>query len=215
MLTGDLSGQVWRHHIDGDGVETWRKADDEAAIGALHREQLAPGRLAAEAEVTIAEDAMGTPSLPNHGAHAAPNDLMLGRAENYAHAIAALRAAREAGETPETAATHIHALQAALLTLEAHVAAAGAQNVLTQLHGDGLQPARFALQLAQIEESLRHELGLIRSVADCAAAPVRLPAANRRSAGMSQHAFRRPVTTLKKPRCAWHSAVPPRRRSIA
>ena len=38
VLTCDLSGQVWRHHIDIDGVETWRKTDNEAAIGVVHRE---------------------------------------------------------------------------------------------------------------------------------------------------------------------------------
>jgi len=47
VLTGDLGGQIWRHHIDLDGVESWRKADDEAAIGAVHREHLFPGSLAA------------------------------------------------------------------------------------------------------------------------------------------------------------------------
>ncbi|HTI80108.1 MAG TPA: hypothetical protein VL614_06615 [Acetobacteraceae bacterium] len=46
VLTGDVSGQVWRHHIDVDGVETWRTVDDDAAIGALHRERLFPGSLA-------------------------------------------------------------------------------------------------------------------------------------------------------------------------
>lgn len=47
VLTGDVSGQIWRHHIDVDGVETWRTADDDAAIGAVHRERLFPGTLAA------------------------------------------------------------------------------------------------------------------------------------------------------------------------
>ncbi len=47
VLTGDLSGHIWRHHIDSDGVETWRQAGDEAAIGTVHREQLFPGTLAA------------------------------------------------------------------------------------------------------------------------------------------------------------------------
>jgi hypothetical protein len=48
VLTGDASGQAWRHHIDVDGVETWRKPDNEAAVGALHREKLHPGTLAIE-----------------------------------------------------------------------------------------------------------------------------------------------------------------------
>jgi hypothetical protein len=167
VLTADLSGQVWRHHIDGDGVETWRKADDEAAVGTLHREQLLPGSLAAaDAESILAEDAADTPMLRSHGTHMTSDDSLLSRAEGYVRAMAALRATREdVDETPEAVARHIRALQTALLTLEAHVAAAGAQDMLTQLHNGGLEPAAFAQQLTQIEASLRHELGLIRSVA--------------------------------------------------
>ncbi len=167
VLTGDLSGQVWRHHIDGDGVETWRKADDEAAVGALHREQLLPGSLAAaDAETILAEDAANTPIMQRHRTHTASDDSLLRRADDYVRAMAALRATREVGrETPEAAARHIRALQTALLTLEAHVAAAGAQDLLTQLHGGGLEPAAFAQRLTQLEEWLRRELGLIRSVA--------------------------------------------------
>lgn len=68
VLTSDLSGQIWRHHIDIDGVETWRQAGDEAAIGALHREQLFPGTLA---------DADGTPTE----ADATPSPLSRSRAK--------------------------------------------------------------------------------------------------------------------------------------
>lgn len=46
VLTGDNSGQIWRHHIDVDGVETWRTADNDTAIGAVHRDRLFPGMLA-------------------------------------------------------------------------------------------------------------------------------------------------------------------------
>lgn len=45
-LTGDICGQIWRHHIDVDGVETWRTVDSDTAIGVLHRERLFPGTLA-------------------------------------------------------------------------------------------------------------------------------------------------------------------------
>ena len=48
VLTGDLGGDLWRHHIDADGVETWRRLEKDAAIGPLHRERLFPGTLAAE-----------------------------------------------------------------------------------------------------------------------------------------------------------------------
>jgi hypothetical protein len=56
VLTGDASGQIWQHHIDADGVETWRKVGDDTAIGALHREHLFPGTLAAENGVAIGDE---------------------------------------------------------------------------------------------------------------------------------------------------------------
>lgn len=62
VLTGDLSGQIWRHHIDIDGVETWRQTGDEAAIGAVHREQLFPGTLA-DTDSTPAEAGATPPPL--------------------------------------------------------------------------------------------------------------------------------------------------------
>ena len=43
VLTGDISDQIWRHHIDADGVETWRAADDDTAIRAVHCDRLYPG----------------------------------------------------------------------------------------------------------------------------------------------------------------------------
>jgi hypothetical protein len=48
VLTGDLGGDLWRHHIDLDGVETWRRLEKDAAVGPLHRERLFPGTLASE-----------------------------------------------------------------------------------------------------------------------------------------------------------------------
>ncbi len=41
MLTADPSGHVWRHLIDPDGVEAWRRPADDAAVAVLHRERLA------------------------------------------------------------------------------------------------------------------------------------------------------------------------------
>lgn len=66
VLSGDLSGQIWRHHIDIDGVETWRQAGDDNAIGALLREQLFPGTLA-DADAILAA-AGTTPALPEAAA---------------------------------------------------------------------------------------------------------------------------------------------------
>ncbi len=167
VLTGDLSGQVWRHHIDVDGVETWRKADEEAAVGALHREHLFPGSLAA-ADAGQPDGAEGSPGpLPQpRSARATADDSLLARAEGYVRAMAALREAREAADgVPDAPIAHIRELQAALLTLEAHVAAVAAQDMLERLGEGALQPDAFAHELVQIEAMLRHELALVRLVA--------------------------------------------------
>lgn len=66
VLTGDLSGQTWRHHIDIDGVETWRQTGNEAAIGAVHREQLFPGTLA-DTDGTSAESGAPPPLSQSRG----------------------------------------------------------------------------------------------------------------------------------------------------
>ena len=63
-LTGDVSGQIWCHRIDADGVETWRTAGDETAIGTLHRERLFPGTLAdTDAELGDERGNRARPSL--------------------------------------------------------------------------------------------------------------------------------------------------------
>lgn len=46
-LTGASNGEVWRHAIDPDGVELWRRLEDEAAMAVLHRERLQPGSVVA------------------------------------------------------------------------------------------------------------------------------------------------------------------------
>jgi hypothetical protein len=165
VLTGDPSGQVWRHHIDVDGVETWRKADDEAAVATLHREQLFPGSLAAaDATRHNGDDAADMAMGQALGTHAA-DDSLLTRVESYGRVMAALRASREAGtQSPDTVMQHIRELPAALASLEAYAAAAAAQDMLTLHQAGGIEPAAFAQRLARIEASLRHELGLIRSV---------------------------------------------------
>ena len=166
VLSGDVSGQVWRHHIDGDGVETWRKADDEAAIGALHRNQLYPGTLAAaDGEQTDAIEPTDLSVPPTLGSSPAMKDSLLMRIEGYLRAMATIRATRDAGDqSPREAETQLRALHALLLAMGAHVTASATQNKLTQLRDSAFDPANFAGNLNQIEECLRHELGAIRSV---------------------------------------------------
>lgn len=151
VLTGDLSGQIWRHHVDADGVETWRKADDEAAIGAVHRERLFPGMLAeADAEPTPIVDT--APVLPET-ARITPEGSLLAQAESYVRAMAALHAARNA--TAEAAAVHLSELHSALEMLGAHVAAATVRDVMARFDAD---------MLAGIEPALRQELTLVHCV---------------------------------------------------
>jgi hypothetical protein len=48
VLTGGADGAVWRHHVDIDGIETWRRPDNGSAAAALNGER--PGSGAAPAE---------------------------------------------------------------------------------------------------------------------------------------------------------------------
>jgi len=44
VLTGDADALIWRHHIDTDGVETWRKADGDAVFDAVLSQRQAASR---------------------------------------------------------------------------------------------------------------------------------------------------------------------------
>lgn len=166
VLTGDPSGQVWRHHIDTDGVETWRKADDDAAVGALHRERLFPGTLAAlHAEPDHNQTAAVAPVRWPRNTQPAARDSLLVRAETYVHAMAALRAARDAVSRGASAVEmHLRALHAALLMLEAYVTAAAAQDVLMLVKGGTREAEVLARELEQLDVSLRRELAQNRPV---------------------------------------------------
>jgi hypothetical protein len=166
VLSGDPSGQIWQHHIDPDGVETWRKVSDDAAIGVLHREHLFPGTLAAEQAVAEEIDNRAAPSLsgPDVRRRSAV-DSLLGLAEAYEHAMAALHDAHDAGDEPDAGTRHLRSLHATLLTLDAHVAAAAAEDLLTRREKNALTPGELAHELARIEDRLRDELALTRFVA--------------------------------------------------
>ena len=146
VLTGDLSGQVWRHHIDIDGVETWRKADDEAAVGMLHREHLFPGTLAAADD--IADPGMSpTVAMPSLTGPPRAEQSLLARAQAYVRAINALSALRDSVD----AKPHLREFAAALDALDAHLTAAMLQGV----------PARpDAASVARLQEALQSELAL-------------------------------------------------------
>jgi hypothetical protein len=61
-------------------------------------------------------------------------------------------------------AMHVRELESALVALDAHVAAAATQDMLPRLDSGMLTPQALARELMQIEDRLRHELALIRSV---------------------------------------------------
>jgi hypothetical protein len=152
-LTGDLSGQIWRHHIDVDGVETWRKVDDEAAIGAVHRENLFPGTLV-DADTPPKADQENNGAGPEEKKINSADRSLFAQADAYMRAIAASRAAQEADA--DDANTHLKEMLSALETLGAHVTTNAVRELM----------ARFdAAMLPWIEQSLRQELASIHCVA--------------------------------------------------
>jgi len=167
VISGDESGQIWRHHIDADGVETWRKPDESTAAGLLYRERLSPGTLAAADAVPgprpVAQNGISEPEPPDDVA----GDSLLAKAEAYVAALAALRGARAAAneEVPlADALTHVGALVRALETLGAMHAAIEARLLLTQIETGRLRPARLATALARMEARLSDELAATRVV---------------------------------------------------
>ena len=152
VLTGDLNGQIWRHHIDVDGVENWRKADDEAAIGAVHRENLFPGTLT-EADTPPKAEQKGWLSSPE-ATPASTDGSLLAHVEAYVRVMTALAAAREA--SADDASTHLKEVLAALETLGAHVTTSVVRKVM----------ARFDASMVQrIELTLRQELAAVHCIA--------------------------------------------------
>lgn len=140
VVSGEAGGQVWRHHLDRDGVETWRKPDEDAAAGLLHREQTAPGTLAAadavlpepeieleaepegetngeaegEAEPAEGELEAAASPLAQHAEEAepAPAGSVLAKVEAYAAAQVALRDAQAAAAAGAPLEAVLHHLRA-------------------------------------------------------------------------------------------------------
>ncbi len=166
VVTGEASGQIWRHHIDCEGVETWRKPDEQSAAGLLYRERLAPGTLVAADAAAVPDVAQAAlPLLADlDEAEEAPTDSLLAKAEAYVAALAALRDAKDVagGEKPLAAALdHLRMLQAAVAALEAGQAEAAVRMLLLQVEEGRIRPGRLATALARIEARLPDELAAI------------------------------------------------------
>jgi hypothetical protein len=168
VVTGEVGGQIWRHHIDSDGVETWRKPDEQSAAGLLYRERLSPGILAALDEAAAPHNGEASPpSLPDPDeVEDAPAESLLARAEAYVRALAALHGAQEAmaGTTPAAAEAHLRVLLPALEKLGAGHAAVEARMLLLQVEAARVRPARLAAALIRLETRLADELATIRVV---------------------------------------------------
>ncbi|HUN42913.1 MAG TPA: hypothetical protein VMU81_21685 [Acetobacteraceae bacterium] len=165
-ITGDESGQIWRHHIDADGVETWRKPDETAATGLLYRDKLSPGTLAAA-------EAAGSGPLGLNGleetesADDVPENSLLAKAEAYVAALAALARGQRAATGPEPLADtlpQIRVLLRAAQRLEADHAVLEARLLLAQVENGRIRPGRLASALARMEARLTDELAATRLV---------------------------------------------------
>jgi hypothetical protein len=53
VVTGGADGAVWRHHVDSDGIETWRRADTVSAAGQLYREHVSDGAEPADRSAAV------------------------------------------------------------------------------------------------------------------------------------------------------------------
>jgi hypothetical protein len=165
VLTGDAGGHVWRHLVDPDGVETWRRPADDAAVATLYRERLAPGDRAGS-EADPPGEASGRQLDPDPGT-GAPADSLLATVGAFNDATAALRMACElarADPHPSEMLAMLYAVEAALGRLCAENTAGRCQLLLADAEAGVLEPARLARVLPALETSLHDELALIRLV---------------------------------------------------
>lgn len=164
VLTGDPDGHAWRHLVDADGVEAWRRPADDAAMAAVHRERLAPGGLAR---------VEGEPSNRAFEASKAPPqataDSLLTKGRAYQAAITTLQAARalalmmEAGSTPSDLPVYLQALEEALEQLSVGNAASHARALRAEAEA-GMDPERLLRDLSRLETELYEDWAQIRPV---------------------------------------------------
>lgn len=158
VLTADAGGEVCRHHVDEDGVETWRRPDNGAAVAVLHREVLFPD----------------LPDPANSGERADTNlppvGSLLAKTQAFAAAVDALRAAREASgqaeELPDAvtraALEPLRALSRPLEQLAARFAAAATGLLLRRAETEHIDPVAFLRALDDIEARLLDEMASIQ-----------------------------------------------------
>ena len=169
VLTGDASGHVWRHLVDPDGVETWRRPADDAAVAALHRERLSPGT---RARIEGGEPNGGPGELSTPTRDNAPSpDSLLAKVRAFTGATAAVHAASDAALTEQAGLDCSPALLGYLYAIEVAVEILPAENAATQLaallaeaEAGTLDPERLVGELAQLEAGLRDELAMTRLV---------------------------------------------------
>ncbi|MDR3538694.1 MAG: hypothetical protein P4L71_19520 [Acetobacteraceae bacterium] len=159
VLTGDPKGQVWRHAIDADGVELWRRPDDAAAVGVLHRERLFPGGFLA-AETAAPPASVAVRRTEPQAATIDPESL-LGRVQAHGGVLAALHQVRSAAEAGDAAACDaaLRALAAALAGIGAPVAARAVATLMR-----GADPTAALAALVEVEARLNDELAFVRLV---------------------------------------------------
>lgn len=166
VLTGDAGGHVWRHLVDPDGVELWRRPSDDTAFGDVHRDRLAPGTLLC-LEGAPAQRAAAGEEAPDPGPLASESLLAAVRA--FEAATTALHAARDAapaGKSRQERAElsqHLHALAASLEILSAEHSAVQAW-ALAEETTHAVDAERLVRSLSRLEATMLDELAQIRVV---------------------------------------------------
>jgi hypothetical protein len=168
VVTGDAEGQVWRHQIDGDGVESTRTPANDTAVGALYREQLALRTVQAP-EVSNTE---APPALPSVAARAdPPPDSVLARAQLVSDVFSALRDARFAcieavdrgAPVPSAGVQSLRSLAPPLQRLTAHLSAASGRDLLRRCELGTVTVAAFDTALDGLESRVMDELALVQA----------------------------------------------------
>jgi len=169
VLTGDAGGHCWRHLIDPDGVEAWRRPAGDSALAVLHRERLAPGMLAQSETAT--PNGGPEPPEPPEPEIAAPPDSLLAKARAYQTATSLLQAARDIAlvsqaetEFPAGLVAQLQALLPALETLSAEIAASQLGALLAETETGMPNMDRLVRDLSRLEAGLQEELALIRVI---------------------------------------------------
>jgi hypothetical protein len=157
VLTGDREGQAWRHCIDADGVELWRRRADRTAAAALHRERLSPGTLAQSDALAPAE----SPDDSTPSEDAPPASSLLGLAQTVDRVLTALAEADTADRADVT--RRLRRVLADCDRLAAEHSASRLAALLAELNVRELGQPVLRHRLARLQESVRQELALLQA----------------------------------------------------